>query len=66
VFDEDTVCGFIGVIMYAVADMQCSKSFFSLSGEKTGRKSHACRAGIDGSIINDFNSARGFLQEISR
>lgn len=46
--------------------MQRSKSFFSLPGEKTGRKS-ACvsRNGIDGSIINDFNSARGSLQEIS-
>lgn len=43
VFDEDTVRGFIGVVTYAVADTQRSKSFFSLPGEKTGRKSHACR-----------------------
>lgn len=50
--------GFIRVITYAVADMQCSKSFFSFPGEKTGRKSTCVsRNGINGSIINDFNSA---------
>lgn len=64
VFDEDTVCGFIGVITYAVADMQCSKSFFTLPGEKTGRKSRVAQESMYRLLMT--NSAHGSFQEISR
>lgn len=49
-------------------DMQRGKSFF-LSSRWENRKEigmRVTRNGIDGLIINDFNSTRGSLQEISR